>query len=63
MIIRFIMSSYTKQSSPKEESSYMSEWEEYNLTKFKKVQRMQKKQASSIRRRKIRQSKEERLWK
>lgn len=63
MTIRFIMSSYTKQSSLKEESSSMSEWEEYNLTKYKKVQRMQKKQASSIRRRKIRQSKEERLWK
>lgn len=56
------MSSYTKQSSPKEESFSMSAWDEQTLIKYKKQQRLQKKQEASMKRRKTRQSKE-RLWK
>ena len=56
------MQNYTKQSCQEDKSIYTSELDEYNNQKLKKEQRMLKKQASSLKRRKIRQAKE-RLWK
>ena len=56
------MQNYIKQSCQEDKNIYTSELDEYTKAKLKKEQRMQKKQASSLKRRKIRQAKE-RLWK